>query len=55
MNTFMRWAGFVVVLFIAAPLVIVVPMSFSNASSLQFPRRAIGSVIIALISPAWTG
>ncbi|MFB9949195.1 ABC transporter permease [Rhizobium puerariae] len=37
MNTFMRWAGFVVVLFIAAPLVIVVPMSFSNASSLQFP------------------
>ncbi|WP_105428046.1 MULTISPECIES: ABC transporter permease [Neorhizobium] len=37
MNTFMRWAGFIVVLFIAAPLVIVVPMSFSNASSLQFP------------------
>ena len=37
MNTFMRWAGFAVVLFIAAPLVIVVPMSFSNASSLQFP------------------
>ncbi|KGE02447.1 ABC transporter permease [Rhizobium sp. YS-1r] len=37
MNTFMRWAGFIVVLFIAAPLVIVVPMSLSNASSLQFP------------------
>lgn len=37
MNTFMRWAGYLVVLFIAAPLVIVVPMSFSNASSLQFP------------------
>ncbi|MCQ1838996.1 ABC transporter permease [Neorhizobium galegae] len=37
MDTFMRWAGFIVVLFIAAPLVIVVPMSFSNASSLQFP------------------
>ncbi|KKX33274.1 ABC transporter permease [Rhizobium sp. LC145] len=37
MNTFMRWAGFLVVLFIAAPLVIVVPMSFSDARSLQFP------------------
>lgn len=33
----MRLAGFVVVLFIAAPLVIVVPMSFSTARSLQFP------------------
>lgn len=37
MNTFMRWAGFLVILFIAAPLVIVVPMSFSDARSLQFP------------------
>lgn len=37
MNTFMRWAGILVTIFIAAPLVIVVPMSFSSASSLQFP------------------
>ncbi len=33
----MRWLGIAVVVFIAAPLVIVVPMSFSNARSLQFP------------------
>lgn len=37
MNTFMRWMGIAVVVFIAAPLVIVVPMSFSTAASLQFP------------------
>ena len=33
----MRIFGILVVVFIAAPLVIVVPMSFSSASSLQFP------------------
>lgn len=37
MNAIMRWAGIIVVLFIAAPIVIVIPMSFSNARSLQFP------------------
>ena len=37
MNRFMRWLGFAVVIFIAAPLAIVVPMSFSEARSLQFP------------------
>lgn len=37
MNRFMRWLGIAVVIFIAAPLVIVVPMSFSDARSLQFP------------------
>ncbi|WP_269933122.1 ABC transporter permease [Aminobacter sp. HY435] len=37
MDRFMRWLGIAVVVFIAAPLVIVVPMSFSNARSLQFP------------------
>jgi putative spermidine/putrescine transport system permease protein len=37
MNRFLRWLGIAVVIFIAAPLVIVVPMSFSNARSLQFP------------------
>lgn len=37
MNTLMRIIGIAVVIFIAAPLVIVVPMSFSTASSLQFP------------------
>lgn len=37
MNRFMRWLGIAVVVFIAAPLVIVVPMSFSDARSLQFP------------------
>lgn len=33
----MRLIGVLVVVFIAAPLVIVVPMSFSDARSLQFP------------------
>lgn len=33
----MRLLGLLVVVFIAAPLVIVVPMSFSDARSLQFP------------------
>jgi putative spermidine/putrescine transport system permease protein len=37
MNRFLRWLGIAVVIFIAAPLVIVIPMSFSNAQSLQFP------------------
>lgn len=37
MNTFMRWAGVAIIIFIAAPLVIVVPMSFSTSASLQFP------------------
>ncbi|PSJ56837.1 ABC transporter permease [Pseudaminobacter soli (ex Li et al. 2025)] len=37
MNRFLRWLGIAVAIFIAAPLVIVVPMSFSNARSLQFP------------------
>ncbi len=37
MNRFLRWLGIAVVIFVAAPLVIVVPMSFSNARSLQFP------------------
>lgn len=37
MDRFFRWFGIAVVVFIAAPLVIVVPMSLSNASSLQFP------------------
>lgn len=37
MNRLFRWFGIAVVVFIAAPLVIVVPMSFSSASSLQFP------------------
>lgn len=37
MNFVLRLLGILVVAFIAAPLVIVVPMSFSNATSLQFP------------------
>ncbi|WP_274424968.1 ABC transporter permease [Chelativorans sp. YIM 93263] len=37
MNRLMRILGVLVVIFIAAPLVIVVPMSFSDARSLQFP------------------
>lgn len=37
MNQFMRLFGIAVVVFIAAPLVVVVPMSFSTSSSLQFP------------------
>lgn len=37
MNSIMRWAGFIAVLFITAPIVIVIPMSFSDARSLQFP------------------
>lgn len=42
MNRFMRWLGIAVVIFIAAPLVIVVPMSFSDARSLQFPPPGYG-------------
>ncbi|MBW8637635.1 ABC transporter permease [Hoeflea sp. WL0058] len=37
MNGLMKTIGFIVICFIAAPLVIVVPMSFSDAQSLQFP------------------
>ncbi|TWG90516.1 putative spermidine/putrescine transport system permease protein [Mesorhizobium sp. J18] len=37
MDRFLRLIGFLVIIFIAAPLVIVVPISFSNARSLQFP------------------
>jgi putative spermidine/putrescine transport system permease protein len=37
MNGLLRLLGVLVVIFIAAPLVIVVPMSFSDARSLQFP------------------
>ncbi|TKT74701.1 ABC transporter permease [Aquamicrobium sp. LC103] len=37
MNRFLRWLGIAVLVFIAAPLVIVIPMSFSEARSLQFP------------------
>lgn len=37
MNAFMKWLGIAVVVFIAAPLIIVVSMSFSTARSLQFP------------------
>ncbi len=37
MDRLMRWIGIAIIVFIAAPLVIVVPMSFSTAASLQFP------------------
>jgi putative spermidine/putrescine transport system permease protein len=37
MNRLLRIAGVAVVLFIAVPLLVVIPMSFSNAVSLQFP------------------
>ncbi|MCH4813874.1 ABC transporter permease [Halomonas neptunia] len=37
MNTFVRWLGYLFVIFIAAPLLVVVPMSFSTSSSLEFP------------------
>lgn len=37
MNRFLIALGIAAVVFIVAPLVIVVPMSFSNARSLQFP------------------
>lgn len=37
MDRLMRWTGYAIILFIAAPLVIVVPMSFSTSASLQFP------------------
>lgn len=42
MNRFMKWLGVLVVIFIAAPLLIVVPMSFSTARSLQFPPPGFG-------------
>jgi putative spermidine/putrescine transport system permease protein len=37
MDRLMRFLGIAVVVFIAAPLAIIVPMSFSSAHSLQFP------------------
>ncbi|WP_172291975.1 ABC transporter permease [Pseudoruegeria sp. HB172150] len=37
MDRFLRWTGIAIVIFIAAPLVIVVPMSFSTSPTLQFP------------------
>lgn len=37
MDRFLRWTGYAIVLFVAAPLVIVIPMSFSTSASLQFP------------------
>lgn len=42
MNRLLRALGWIVVAFIAAPLVIVIPMSFSNARSLQFPPPGYG-------------
>ncbi|MCO5732187.1 ABC transporter permease [Rhizobium sp. SSA_523] len=42
MNLVLRLLGILVVAFILAPLVIVVPMSFSSASSLQFPPPGYG-------------
>lgn len=37
MERFFRWFGAAIVVFITAPLLIVVPMSFSTASTLRFP------------------
>ena len=37
MNRLLITLGIIAVVFVVAPLVIVVPMSFSNARSLQFP------------------
>lgn len=37
MDRFLRWTGYAIIAFIAAPLVIVIPMSFSTSASLQFP------------------
>lgn len=42
MDRITRLVGILVVAFIAAPLVIVVPMSFSTAASLQFPPPGYG-------------
>lgn len=37
MDRFMRWTGVAIIIFIAAPLLIVVPMSISTSATLQFP------------------
>ncbi|HEX2675723.1 MAG TPA: ABC transporter permease [Casimicrobiaceae bacterium] len=42
MTRFSDWFAWLVLLFLAAPLAIVVPMSFSNAPSFQFPPPAWG-------------
>ncbi len=42
MNRFLIILGIIAVVFVAAPLVIVIPMSFSNARSLQFPPPGYG-------------
>lgn len=37
MDRFMRWIGIAIIIFVAAPLVVVVPMSLSTSATLQFP------------------
>lgn len=55
MRLFLRCLGVAVVCFIAAPLFIVVPMSFSNARSLQFPPPGywLGYYEAYFLDPGW--
>ena len=55
MDRLLRWTGFAFVLFVAAPLVIVVPMSFSTAATLQFPPPGfgIGYYVQYFTDPIW--
>jgi hypothetical protein len=51
MDRFLRWTGYAIIAFIAAPLIIVIPMSFSTSASLQFPPPGSGWAITSAISP----
>lgn len=55
MDRLMRWIGYAIIVFIAAPLVIVVPMSLSTAASLQFPPPgfSFGYYVQYFNDPTW--
>lgn len=57
MNRLLKWLGVAIVIFIAAPLVIVVPMSFSTSRSLQFPPPGywLGYYEAYFSDPRWLG
>lgn len=52
-----RWLAILVVIFLAAPLMVVVPMSFSTAPSLEFPPPGywLGYYRRFFSDPNWTG
>ena len=57
MERFFRWFGIAIVVFITAPLLIVIPMSLSTSSTLQFPPPGywLGHYRSYFASDAWIG